>query len=115
MIRRFRGAPYRGDGEGRDCLVHAAWNIMFLLFDEHSAAYEFSRLYRIITLAYVRCGPHSEGRREVREILKIGRLVPVFQNTRGQTSWYQKTNHSSSCKAAVVCLSLQLGIQKGML
>ena len=53
---------------------------MFLLLGERSSAYEVSRSHRSITLASARCRPHTEGRPEVSDLLKLGHLGPVFQN-----------------------------------
>ena len=43
--------PYRIDGEGRDCVIRTAYNIMFLLLNERSAAYKIIQLHRSIILA----------------------------------------------------------------
>ena len=86
MIRCFGVTPYRGDGEGRDCIIHAACNVMFLLLGERSAAYEVSRLHRSIALASARCRPYTEGLPEVCDLLKLGHLGPVFQNAGGHLS-----------------------------
>ena len=86
MIRCFGITPYRGAGEGRDCVIHAACNVMFLLLGERSAAYEVSRLHRSIALASARCRPYTEGRPEVCDLLKLGHLGPVFQNAGGHLS-----------------------------
>ena len=75
--------PYRGDGEGRDCVIHAACNAMFLLVGERSAAYEVSRLDRSIRYASARYRPHTERRPEVSDLLKLGHLGPIFQNAEG--------------------------------
>ena len=83
MIRCFGVTPYRGDGEGRDCVIHAACNIMFLLPGERSAAYEVSRLHRSIRMASARRRPHTEGRPEISDLLKLGHLGPIFQNAGG--------------------------------
>ena len=74
---------YRGDGEGRDCVIHAASNVMFLLLFERSAAYKVSRLQRSIALASTRCRSHIEGCPEVSDLLKLGHLGPIFQNAGG--------------------------------
>ena len=74
MIRCFGVTPYRGEGEGRDCVIHAACNVMFLLLGERSTDYEVSRLTSSITLASARCRPHTEGRPEFSDLLKIGHL-----------------------------------------
>ena len=110
MIRCFGGTPYRSDGEGRGCVIHAACNVIFLLLVEASAAYKFSRLHRSITLASVYCHPQIEGRPEVSGLLKLGHLVPFFRIP--GTSWYQENDSSSSRKSAVCSLSLQLAIRK---
>ena len=70
--------PYLGDGEGRNCVVHAACSTMFLLLGERSAAYEVIRLLRSITLASARCLPHNEGRPKVSDLLKLGHIGPIF-------------------------------------
>ena len=80
MIRCFGVTPYRGDGEGRDCVIRAACNVMFLLLGNPSAAYEISRLHRSITLGSGTYLPHTEGRPEVCDLLKLGHLGPIFQN-----------------------------------
>ena len=83
MIRCFGLTPYRSNDEGRDCVIHAACNVMFLLVGERSAAYEVNRLRRSIKLASARCRPHTEGCTEVSDLLKIGHLGPIFQNAGG--------------------------------
>ena len=59
---------------------------MFLLLGERSAAYEISRLHRNVRLASARCRPHTEGRPEVSDLLKLGNLKPIFQNAGGHLS-----------------------------
>ena len=83
MVRYFGITPYRGYDECRDCLIHAAFNVMLLLLGERSAAHEVSRLHRSISLASAPCRPCTEGLPEVRDILKLGHLRPVFQNAGG--------------------------------
>ena len=78
--------PYQGEGEGRDCVIYAACNVMFLLLGERSATYEVSRLYRRITLASSHCRPRTERRPEVSDLWKLGNLGPVFQNSGGHLS-----------------------------
>ena len=80
MLRRN---TYRGDVGGRDCVVHAACNVMFLLIGERSAVYEISQLDRSIPLAYSRCRPHTEGRPDVSDLLNLGHLGTVFQSAGG--------------------------------
>ena len=70
MIQCFGVTPYRGDGEGRDCVIHAACNVIFLLLSEISAAHDGSRLQRSIALASTRCRLYTEGHSEVRDLLK---------------------------------------------
>ena len=82
-IRCFGVTLYRGDGEGRDCVIHAASNDMFLLLGERSAAYEISRLQTSIALDSIRCRPHIEGCPEVSDFLKLGHLAPIFRNAGG--------------------------------
>ena len=105
--------PYRGGDEGLDCAIHAACNVMFLLLGESSSAYEVSRLHRSITLASARCRPHTEGRPEVSDLLKLGHLGPIFQNA--GTFWYPKNDYSSSRTSAVDSLSFRLVIRQGIL
>ena len=107
MIRCFGITPYRGAGEGRDCVIHAACNDMFLLLGERLADYEVSSLHRSIALASARCRPYIEGRPEVCDLLKLGHLGPVFPECRG-TSWYPKNDNSSSRTSTVDSLSFQL-------
>ena len=38
MIQCFGLTPYRGYGDCRDCVIHAARNVMFLLLSERSPA-----------------------------------------------------------------------------
>lgn len=71
---------YRGDGEGRDCVVHAACIVMFLFLGERSAADEVNSLHRSIILAFGRCSPHIEGRPEFSYLSLVGHFGPVFQN-----------------------------------
>ena len=113
MIKSSGMTPYRSDGEGRDCVIHAACNAMFLLLRERSAACKVSRLDRSITLASVRCRRHIEGRPEVSDILKLGHLGPGFQNA--GTYWYQENDSSSLWKSGVCSLSLQLAVRKRIL
>ena len=56
---------------------------MILFLGESSAAYEVSRLHRSITLAPARSRPHTEGRPEINNLLKLGHLGPIFQNSGG--------------------------------
>ena len=80
IIRCFGVTPYRGDGEGRDCVIHAACHAMLLLLGELSDASEVSRLHRSIRLASSPCRPHTEGRPEVSDLLQLVHLGPIFQN-----------------------------------
>ena len=75
--------PYRSDGEGHDCEIHSAYNVTLLLLGERSAAYEVSLLHRSTKLASARCRPHTEGRPEVSDLLKLGHLGPISQNSWG--------------------------------
>ena len=65
MIWCFGMTHYRGDGEARDCVIHAACNVMFILLVERSGAYEVRRLQRSITLASARC------RHTSKEVLRL--------------------------------------------
>ena len=53
---------------------------MFLLLGESSADHEVGRLHRSIRLVSARCRPHTGGRPEFSDFLKIGHLGPFFQN-----------------------------------
>ena len=83
MIRCFGITQYRGDGEGCDCVIHASCNVIFLLLNERSDAYEVIRLHRSITLASARCRPHTERRPEVSDIPMLGHLGPISLNAGG--------------------------------
>ena len=72
--------PYPGDGEVRDCIIHATCNVVFLLLDKVSLAYKVIRLHRRITLASASSRLHIKGISEVSNLLKLGHLGPVFQN-----------------------------------
>ena len=113
MIRCFGVTQYRGDGEGHDCVIHAACNVISLFLGERSAAFEVSLLHRSITLASARCRPHTERHLEISNLLKLGRLSPIFQNA--GTSWHPENGHSSSWTSAVGRLPLQFVIRKEIL
>ena len=80
MIRCFGVTPYWGDGEDRDCVIHAASNVMFLRLGQCSAAYEVSRLNVSITLASAHCRPHTKRHPEVSDLFKLGHLGLILQN-----------------------------------
>ena len=52
---------------------------MFLTIFKHSAAYEVFRLHRSIALASARFRPHTDGRLEVSDLLKLGHLEPFLR------------------------------------
>ena len=60
---------------------------MLLLLGERSATHEVSRLHRSIALASADCRPYTEGRPEVRDLLNLGHLEPVFCSWTGWGCW----------------------------